>query len=398
MDNKYYDRLQSRINWVMQKGELTFQEIVRECKGAYPIDVLQVLESQKYLQTEKKVYSYKNLESKSSKEFITGTIENNPILCSWYFSMPTCKKIVDLYSWSNKNILFLGMPRLFEYFINNIKNAIFTLVDLDSYVVNQLKERYDFNENHIIICSDINSLDFKLYNKYDYIFLDPPWYIDDYEKWIAKAYKMLNEKEGILIFSLFQELTRPDAENGRKRLLDKVKEHSREYLAISDFLEYEIPTFEKSELYHCGIELERPWKKADLIIAKEAINKEFDSLKRDNSYSRKDWEEVSFNKIRIFISVHESDKEKDVSIRYLPSNTSYLKNPSKRNIELEMVNMLTSRGQGFIVNSSEKLLSILKRLKIQMEKGIDINIVLDSLDIDDLSKKILYDILKGETC
>ena len=114
MNENYYHRLGDRIDWAIQQNKFTFQEIVRECKGAYPIDVLQILKSKKYLQTEKQVFTYRRPNASCVKEFITEKIDNNPVLCSWYFSVPTCKKTVGLYSWDNKRILFLGMPRLFE--------------------------------------------------------------------------------------------------------------------------------------------------------------------------------------------------------------------------------------------------------------------------------------------
>ena len=156
MDENYYHKLESRIDWALQQNKFTFQEIIRECKGAYPVDVLKILKSKNYLQVEKQIVTYKRSNAAYVKEFITEKIDNNPVLCSWYFSISTCKKIVDLYSWSNKRILFLGMPRLFEYFAKNVKNAYVTLIDLDFYVVNKLKENYTQNERHNIIHAEIN--------------------------------------------------------------------------------------------------------------------------------------------------------------------------------------------------------------------------------------------------
>ena len=60
--------------------------------------------------------------------------------------------------------------------------------------------------------------------------------------------------------------------------------------------------------------------------------------------------------------------------------------------------MLTSRGQGFIVESAEKLLLILKQIKKKIENGTDIKSVIDSTDMDNMSKEILFEIFGGKKC
>lgn len=396
MDGNYYRKLENRIDWVLQQNKFTFQEIARECRGAYPTDVLQILKSKKYLQEERQVFTYRRSNANYVKEFVTEKIDNNPVLCSWYFSLSTCKKIVDLYSWENKRILFLGMPRLFEYFAKYVKNAYFTLIDLDYYVVNKLKENYTYNERHKIIHADINSLNFIFEESYDFVFLDPPWYIEYYDRWIAQSYKILNPEGGIIIFPLFQELTRPNAKVQRKYLLSKIKESAKDYLVISDFIEYDIPTFEYNELKNHGVLLENPWKKADLIVVNGIKN--YKCIMLDELISLNKWHEVDILNIRIFVSMNGSNRHENVTIRYLTENGPYLRNPSRRNQELKLANMLTSRGQGYIIESAENLLFILKEIKEKIENGIDIRRVLDSINMDNLSKEILFEILGGKRC
>ena len=100
----------------------------------------------------------------------------------------------------------------------------------------------------------------------------------------------------------------------------------------------------------------------------------------------------------MFISINESDRYEKAAIRYLAESGAYLKNPSRRNQELKLANMLTSRGQGFIVESAEKLLLILKQIKKKIENGTDIKSVIDSTDMDNMSKEILFEIFGGKKC
>lgn len=396
MNDNYYERLEKRIDWVLKQNKLTFQEIVRECKGAYPTDVLQILGSTKYMQTEEQVFACKGLGNRYAEEFVTEQIDSNPVLCSWYFSIATCKKIADMYSWDNKKILFLGMPRLFEYFVRNVRNTCCTLVDLDDYVVSRLKESGDCYRNHMMIHADINSMEFELKENYDFIFLDPPWYMEYYDRWIAQSCKVLNQEGGTLLFPLFQELTRPDAEEQRINFLGRIRESAQNDLLISDFIEYEIPTFEECELQNYGIVLRKPWKKADLVIVKEM--RDYKCAVSDRTADADEWHEVDIFHIRIFLNVKEGNGCENITIRYITENGACLKSPSRRNQERNLANMLTSRGQGYMVESAEKLLAVLKEIKGKAERGDDIRSIMDSVDMDHPSKKILFEILGGKVC
>lgn len=393
MSSDYFNRLQDRVDCILQQDELTFQELVRKCKGAYPVDILRILESQKYWSMEKAICMYKYYDVDYEKELITENIDNNPVLCSWYFSVPTCKKVVDLYSWDNKTILFLGMPRLFEYFIKHVTNVYLVLVDLDYYVINKLKEKYGGNSNCRIIHANLNTLEFNLKEKYDFIFLDPPWYLEYYEIWTMQSYKLMQENDGTIIFPLFQELTRPNAKSERKYLLNNIKECAEKYSIIPDYIEYEIPTFEKRQLQNCGIELKSPWRKADLVVAKGISKYVQIASKREKDYDIDNWVEVDIFSLRLFINTNKNNEYENVSIRYLSDNSSYLSSPSKRNMQLQLVNMLTSRGQGYIVYAAEKLIPILNEIKKNIENGENIKMALDLVCIDNLSKQILFEML-----
>ena len=48
MSYDYYYRLEKAIDLALQQNKFTFQEIIKECKGAYPREVLKILKSKKY--------------------------------------------------------------------------------------------------------------------------------------------------------------------------------------------------------------------------------------------------------------------------------------------------------------------------------------------------------------
>ncbi len=396
MDLDYYNRLKERIDHILSDGNFSFQELIKKCKGAYPTEIVSVLNAQCYRTEIKEITMYGNILEKDREKYVTQRIDNNPVLCSWYFSLETCHRIFKLYEWKEKNLLFLGMPRLFEYFGLKAADTELTLVDLDSYVTDSLRRHFGDRGN--IICSDINNLQYKFEKKFDYIFLDPPWYVEYYDKWIEVAYNLVDKSNGMIIFPLFQELTRPSAEIQREEILTNLKKCSQN-LIITDFVEYDIPTFEKCELENSDILLDSPWKRADLIMLKHMGRYQpMSVLKKPQTDSG--WTEIDIVKMRLFIknNCNRNIDRDTFTIRRLSENKNYLENPSRRNQERQLANILTSRGHGYIVDSTEKFIEFLYRLKTEEKKGRRIKDILDSKALNSESKKILMEIFRGILC
>ncbi|HEX9929501.1 MAG TPA: hypothetical protein VGB02_13265 [Pyrinomonadaceae bacterium] len=194
------------------------------------------------------------------------TLEGNPILSSWYFTNSTCGKIENLIDWKNSNLAFLGTPKLFKWFSNKKIGKRRLLVDLDDHVLNSLSKKSQKSDT--LIKHDLRvSLSNKNLSNYDFIFIDPPWYYDEYIIWINRALELY--KEGNIILSLFPELTRPAAIEQRSSLISLIRESSRCTLLLTDFLEYEVPTFEAAQLEAQGLKNPQNWKQVDLVIVNE---------------------------------------------------------------------------------------------------------------------------------
>ena len=223
--SSYMDRIEVCILTALRNSPCTLEEIIRKCAGAYPTLVIQTLEELHihnslvplYTTQEDAVpYALDVVVDYPKTELVTYQIENNPVLSNWYFSWHTCQKIGQLDVWHDKKILFLGTPRLFEFFVLQNKARFVSLIDYDNVVIEQLISKYGKRRNVSIECNDINFLE-KTSEKYDYVFFDPPWYIDSYISWLGTAAKLVMA-DGKLVFPLFPYMVRPTASHEINKL------------------------------------------------------------------------------------------------------------------------------------------------------------------------------------
>lgn len=397
MGYSYTERIEACIRVALRDFPRTFDEIVKKCYGAYPILVKQVMDEMKihsrlvplYLTQEEEIPYTENAEVDSRKsELVTYTLENNPILSNWYFSWQSCKKISLIDHWSGKNILFLGTPRLFEYFLISKCAGHLTLIDLDRNVTNSLAHKYIHagQNSHIDIqTDDINFLEDQRI-KYDVIFLDPPWYLESYFIWITKASKLI-APTGTIIMSMFPSLVRPTAAEERKELFRFCRKFSASVLSIPEYLEYDIPTFEQRELKHADVDLRSNWKISDLLILQGVSPAEPYNI-IDISDEYRGWFEFNLFGFRWFIHMKKSDAvhENVQPLISLVGQSAYLDSPSRRNPQLKAANLRSSRGHGLFVSDPGRFLKIVNDLKSNCA-NLTFESAIDALDIDDESKQ-----------
>ena len=117
-----------------------------------------------------------------------------------------------------------------------------TLVDLDELVVSSLRKKYgNLSHKSLFFChKNINTLDIKefcnqYHDAYDYIFLDPPWYLESYGSWLNVALKLSHPSSSI-VFSLFPSLLRPNAVAERKKILENCRNVTAKVQLFPDYL------------------------------------------------------------------------------------------------------------------------------------------------------------------
>jgi hypothetical protein len=307
------------------------------------------------------------------------------VLSSWYFTDRTCLRIEQLWSWSAQRIAFLGTPRLYEWFARANLGRSRVLVDLDPLVVAMLKAEF----GDAIIGHDIREPPpIQLRTGFTCVICDPPWYPADIFLWIDRATELA--PDGLLCISLFPPLTRPSAARERNEILSILQRDYGAVTLLSDFLEYQIPSFEYFQLAAIGLAELEPWKVADLILLR--LRPGSGSTSNDSPIARTEWIEVDLGTLRVFVNPAKSSDARGALLSRPLGGSLLLPSPSRRERVLTEVNVLTSRGHGLTSADPFRLIKVLQSLAPAVENGNSPRDILD-LDVDSASKEVLESVV-----
>lgn len=404
MPYSYKERVKQCIKAALRECPCTLEEIIKKCHGAYPTIVNELLTESSiysklvplYTTSQESIpYFVQDSEMDYKKtDLITYSLENNPALSSWYFSWETCSRISMMDLWKEKRILFMGTPRLFEFFQVHNKAGKLTLVDLDSTVIAKLKEKYGHKEGVSVVLADTQQWTPKG-QYYDAVFLDPPWYIDAYLSWLPKALGAC-KSSGIVAFSLFPYLIRPTASKERETIYNYCRSIADSVFTISEWLEYDVPTFEKKQLELCNVELKSNWKVSDFVLVSGIKNEKIPS--REINYpASPQWKEVNLFGARWFVNLpNKKDLEtKNTALLQVLGDSLYLSSPSHRNEQFKKANLLSSRGHGLFVRDPQRFINLAENIKNKSAEGIPLQDILCESNIDRESIDIIKRIAEG---
>jgi len=373
---------------------MPFGGIVRACRGAYPTLVLQLLKNMRPEIATKTIEAFA-LESLSRRnsEIASGLseLEGNPVLSSWYFTSDTCYRLERLQDWSECAIAFMGTPRMYEWFAQKKIGKRRTLLDLDALVIDRLQTLAMARNDEVALADIRDIVPDRLRGQFQWAILDPPWYPEDYQVWISQA--MALAPGGTLCISLFPELTRPDASAERLRILRDLKESAGRLTVVSEWLEYQIPSFEECQLAASGITSLGPWKLSDMVICELKPGVRVNPGPRQ--FQRRDaWFEVDVGALRIFVTDPGDIRPGKELLKIVEGVSLTLPSPSRRLPGLENINVLTSRGDGLTCSYPPELIKILKDLRdVSLRNRSGLADRIDRLSIDHSSRNLLKKLL-----
>jgi hypothetical protein len=389
---EYENRVQERIRQSLSRGHRSFGEIVRNCQGAYPTTVHNVLQRQADVRDRLgAMFELTHTNGPNPSPSTLDQIEGNPVLSSWYFTNETCRRLAQLRDWNETSIAFLGTPRLYDWFSRAGLGRRRLLLDLDALVIETLAETIsDLGELRLYDAQ--NEISEDLEGRFQAVFLDPPWYPEDYVLWLRRAMRLA--PGGFLCASLFPELTRPTASTERLMIRKEFADHSEFSIIVSDYLEYEIPSFEDHELAVAGLEAMVPWKLSDLLLC--CVKRQLPVPSIAHSIDRQhQWKEIDIGSLRLFVDLSKSTASSTPFLTCGVDNMEILPSPSRRNPALASVNVLSSRGHGLACALPEQLFALLERVRDASIAHRPLNTTIDSFDIDTPSQRLLKTVILG---
>jgi hypothetical protein len=187
----------------------------------------------------------------------------------------------------------------------------------------------------------------------DAVLLDPPWYLDFVRPMLAAAAHACRVG-GVVLISLAPDGTRPRADDdrnaaiafGRRLGLDPL---DRCALAIG----YETPFFERNALAAAGIWPPPHWRRGDLLIFRKARAPIRPALAA--STQRRDWNEVSIGRMRLFIRASGEALSDEAALISLIEG-DILPTVSRRDARRHMAQVWTSGNRIFQTDNPQLLL------------------------------------------
>ena len=392
LDTRSYDeRLSDCIRVAISHESRSFLEIVRSGEGAYPTVIR---DSLRYLApqiNESTVSTYGPLCGVSPYRSVLETVEGNPLLCSWYFTEVTCRRISTLRDWKGLSLGFLGTPRLFEWFSQNDLGRERVLFDLDNFVMDRLSSQVQRAGNLLINFDMAQAIPEHLAGKFDCVFLDPPWYESDYFLWLSRASTLA--PSGIVVLPIFPALTRPAAVAERATILGRLQNFTDDLTFLLGVVEYEIPAFEQNQLKASGIEFCGPWKIADMVVGRLSSIIPYEGNLGPTLVC---WKELNFPSLRLFLNISDVNQHTEALLSYVTEGSVFLASPSRREPGRKRANLLTSRGHGLFTSSPYNLLRVLSSLEASTQNNETVNAAIQKLDCDPQAKFLLSEIFRED--
>lgn len=359
---EYEQLLKMQISNILksQIQPLNFYEIVSMAEGAFPTEVLRVLNESDDLK--EKFYFEQNfseqniLVEKKQNAFLS---DPHPLDYDWRFSKDSVERILKhltgRFSFTD-TIALLGIKTLFEPLKSKfLKVALFNKSNTLS------EEITDIEHPHEIIIHDLGLPYNKESEAYSVVFADPPWYPEYYEAFITRSTALL-KSAGYLYLVLLPRLTRPFAERDREQVLnfclsagyDLIEENMIE-------VKYDTPKFEMRSLLLSGLYCE-DWRKGDLFLFQKNRSSQI-PLDGVVDLKEEEWEELRLGskKVKFLKNV---DSALLFGFNWADPTGPYLTQVSRRAEFREKINYWTSDNLALNVARLSVLKEALKELSL----------------------------------
>lgn len=383
----YKKRLSQEILQEFKAGYNTIERLLPRLKGAYPTVVLDLLKEMNV----KGVLSVK-LDSKDTVRELPELQHNplsdhewrlftrlldefpepHPVYFEWYYNTQTLHDLCSRTDLQNKAIALLGCPRVFFFFQMRGIGKRRVLFDINDRGLKAIKSV--FPSSLLVHYDAFERLPKSMLRKFDIVFFDPPWYLDHFRIWLARACSLLGS--GKLFMPLWGSLVREGASEERELIKNKLSSLGFPKISLYDSaLGYETPLFEKISLANSGVRLSTDWRRADLLVASGELNHLRNSrFKRPRDIF--EWSSYQFGKQVLMTRQSPGLRRMPVALTSIYHDSSFIcKSVSRRDPLRNRIGLWTSRNKVF----QTCRVSIINKALSLLEKGYSPNKILKTL-------------------
>ena len=255
MVDPYESRLRSRIQEILTTGCASLTELCQRAGGAFPTDVLRLAgRSSEGLPLNGPVDST-HLTPDSAP---IGAPEPHPIDFEWRFTAAAADALAEEIAAYSGRIACFGTPGVFWRLALRGREVV--LYDRNPRIRRCIEPYLNGTPAHIETVDLDATCPVSASN--DIVLMDPPWYLDHYEVWIAHASRIVRSG-GLVVSTLFPPLLRPDACDQRRVVKEKLLELGA--IERSTPILYSTPVFEQTVLEDAGLGRLGNWRMGEVL-------------------------------------------------------------------------------------------------------------------------------------
>lgn len=293
------------------------------------------------------------------------------VYSQWWFSESTYTRLARLLlhmTMKDTRVAFLGASTLGSVF-SHCGDSSTTIIDVDEVLLMRVKSTAD--QSAQFVPRDISvPLDASLKGRFEVVFSDPPWSRSGLKTFLVRSAEMLSP-EGVLVISFPPVFTRPSIRTERRRLLRMAELLGLSFTTeLAEFTEYSVPLFEYTAYREHGIELNRPWRKGDVLIFKRCteatrpVDIPVDVCER--------WDQYGYGGTRLFLRQNGAAGDGPARIFPVSGSSNFIYDSTSSRTRLwKHARLVSTRNRIADLSGTKQLASILPRLVVRTSGGYD---------------------------
>lgn len=286
--NTYNELVERAVLKRLQQNPASLTDLLQHTHSIFPDELLKILSTMQengqiilskdhtYRQIQQLSSNQKRLLKHQAEEKIHNLMHDlhlpHCLDYEWWFDAKTHASLLNkLETKSQTNapehMVFLGAPIFGAYCAMMNPNRKITILDKSASTIDVLKKHLSNPKHRAIVYNAEDPLPKALIGQADFVFFDPPWYVEYYDLFAKRALQLTHGHISTIASILFPTLTRPQSMAERSHYFMKMTQSYKLQLVElqSDAAIYMIPYFEEKALDQKQIRLGN-WRTGDMAI------------------------------------------------------------------------------------------------------------------------------------